>query len=63
MKRFFSSLLIFAMIFTMLPTEVWGTEPSAPANLIITSSNTVRSEAGERETLEKIGRASCRERV
>ena len=52
MKRFFSSLLIFAMIFTMLPTEVWGTEPSAPANLIITSSNTVRSEAGERETLE-----------
>jgi len=54
MKRLLSRLLIFAIIFTMLPAGVWASEETPPpadepANLIVESSDTIRTEAGERE--------------
>ena len=56
MKRLLSRLLIFAIIFTMLPAGVWASEETPPpadepANLIVESSDTIRTEAGERENI------------
>ena len=72
MKRLLSRFLILAIIFTMLPVGVWANgdtptptdEPSpTPANLIITSQNSVRLEAGDRDRitikLENIGGSSA----
>ncbi|HMM70489.1 MAG TPA: hypothetical protein PKD08_08360, partial [Gudongella oleilytica] len=57
MKRLLSRLLIFAIIFTMLPTGVWAEEDLAIASpyypdLMLISSNSIRAEAGDRETIE-----------
>lgn len=57
MKRLLSRLLIFAIIFTMLPAGVWAEEDLATSSpyypdLMLISSNSIRAEAGDRETIE-----------
>jgi hypothetical protein len=65
MKRFFSSLLIFAIIFTMLPAGAWATENPVPDRplLKLVSTNSVRVEADSRTTvsieLENFGTISA----
>lgn len=52
MKRLLSRLLIFAIIFTILPAGVWATDmSSARPDLMLVSSNSVRAEAGDRDTI------------
>lgn len=56
MKRLLSRLLIFAIIFTMLPAGVWASGDDLPtlasADLIMVNSNTVRAEAGDSERVK-----------
>ncbi len=54
MKRLLSRLLIFAIIFTMLPAGVWATEdPQAtPANLIVVSNNSYNVDAGDDKSIK-----------
>lgn len=54
MKRLLSRLLIFAIIFTLLPAGVWAevvTVSSIRPDLMLVSSNSIRAEAGDRETI------------
>ncbi|MDY0257758.1 CARDB domain-containing protein [Gudongella oleilytica] len=56
MKRLLSRLLIFAIIFTLLPAGVWASGDDLPtlasADLIMVNSNTVRAEAGDSERVK-----------